>query len=385
MLSAWSFVGCEQDDPIDGFDLLSNPADRGVVDSTTITTLLGEETMQDTLVATGSGLFLELGQFDDLETRILLRFNSVPDSVVIQGAKLVLNTNTFYADGSEKFSFQATVHRVTAPWDEKSVTYEEFGNAFDPTPIAEAEIFTTALGVGTVDSLFESIRFEFGEEGKNLVRDWAAGSDTLGILIDFESSGFIKEFFSQDGNITQPRLELAVSDSGAGGDTTIVSVADADAYIVNRLIPLPEGPLYVDNIFGHQSFVKFDLSMIPRESTINLARLKLDVIQSNTNVKNSGFAFLVNTLEEPFTPESEVKIATDGFLTSAVANPQTTTLEITITNLVQFWVTEDVENHGILLRTTSPGSDITRLAFHSSQTDPDLAPRLEVRFSSAPN
>ncbi len=387
MALAGLLAGCKQDDAIDGFDLLSNPADRGSVDSTTIWTAF-EQTFEDSVRKTGSGSFLELGAFDGLETQILLRFDSVPDTVQVLAAKLLLNTNTIYATGDAKSSFRATVHKVNIPWTEGSVAYDEFhtgGNSFDASAISSAEIFSSAADLSTSDSLFiETLKLDLSPAGLELVRNWADStrSDNHGILIDFEGSNFIKEFLSQNGSINQPRLELDVM-RGTVRDT-ILSVADADAFLVNRVVEPAGGPLFVDNVFGHQTALRFDLSDIPRESTINNAVLKLNILSSQSNVKNSGFTVWVTTLADSFTTEN-VRVDSSGFTTTATVGKQTTVLEIPLLALLQVWVTESVQNHGILLRTISPGSDITRVAMQSNATDPLLAPRVEVEFSSAPN
>jgi hypothetical protein len=61
-----------------------------------------------------------------------------------------------------------------------------------------------------------------------------------------------------------------------------------------------------------------------------------------------------------------------------------TELRINIASLLQSWVNGFVENHGILLRTNQPGSDVSRLAIHSGKTDPTKAPRLELDLTVAP-
>ncbi len=380
--------GCKQDEPLDGFDLLTNPSDRGSVDSTSIVTLAVEETFTDTLSRTGTGLFLELGQFDGLQTHTLLKFESIPDTVTINEATLLLNTNTIYAEGRQKSSFDATVHQARIGWNENEVLrFDDFVNGYDPTPIAGAKILSTAADLSGTDSLFiETVRFEFNSAGVNLVRTWADTNrmDNFGILIKFDNSMFIKEFLSQNGSLNQPRLELGVT-NGNGVRDTLFSVANEDAFILERVAPLPSGPLYVDNVFSHQTVLKFDIADIPRESTINQAVLNLNVMQDNSNIKNSGFTILINSLEQEFQPPDVIEVDPQGFATTASVGPTTRNVEIPITSLLQFWLTEDIDNRGIILRTASPGQDITRVALESTATNSELAPRIDVQFSVAPN
>ncbi len=377
-------AACKSDRPIDGFDMLLNQNQLGQVDTARVVTSL-EASFEDTVTATGRSFALSLGAFNETEARILLRFGDIPDTVEIARATLLLDTSTLLSEGRTKSEFVARVRKVNSAWDEKTVNYSNF--AFDTTgTLASARIKSTVADFSASDSSFiEATRFEFDSEGLDLVRRWAdpASADTHGVLIDFDQSDFIKEFSSREGALIRPRLELVVSENGAVVDT-IFSIATADAYLVNRTASLQPGPLYVDNLFSEQSVIKFDLDNIPRESTINRASLILHVDQEKSVVKQNGFTFQMNRLNA-FDPATDAATA-DSVATPifAVVGRDSSRVRLSVLNLVQFWVTNDFVNEGLLLRTTTPGRDVTRIAFHSRNTNPELAPRLEIEFSAAP-
>ena len=191
-------IGCREDNALQGFDLLTAPNGQRAVDTTTVRVLV-EATFQDTLTATGSSIFLDLGQIDNVQSRALLRFKAVPDSIDISKVTLILDTNTIIAQGQTKSRFLASVHRVTSDWEESTVTSEDFGDAFELAALGEAEIVSTGAVVTGFDTLStESIRFEFNQDGVDLVSDWADTTlpDNFGILIDFEDAAFVKEFIA---------------------------------------------------------------------------------------------------------------------------------------------------------------------------------------------
>ena len=378
-------TGCRKDSPLD-FGALEDPTARGRIDTTSITTSLVEESIQDTVTVNGRGPFLELGKFGNLSSRILMKFSTLPDTITINRATLILDTNTIFTDGRNRSIFTARIHRSLSDWEERNVTSKNFGGSVEPAVLAEARIISSAADFAAGDSLFlESVRFDFNDEGLDVVRSWqdTLRSDNFGVLIDFDpESRFIKEFFSQNGPLNQPRLELDITTPSKRD--TIFRLPREDAFLVEMDEPLTEGPLFVDDLFSLQSTLKFDLSAIPRESTINRAVLFLTVKDDATAIKTSGYGIRIERLATELALPAEFRIDSTFVSITDLVTRNTSILSITVTNLIQFWVTGAFENHGLLIRTRNPGRDVSRLAFHSSQTSSSLAPRLEISFTSGP-
>jgi hypothetical protein len=378
-----SLYGCSDDRPIQGFDL-ADPAERGEVINLTLSSIELEETFRDTTAATGASAILSLGLFDNREARILLKYENIPDTLLIVGASIVLFTRNVIGESMQPFT--ATIHQVTNDWEEFSVTDETFQNSFDANVLGTASIFPTVGDTSAVDSLaaVEAVRIDF--DNPQLVIDWVDSTsmvDNYGVLINFSNSNFIKDFFSINNDANQPRLELYFLRNGSERDTTF-TVASADAFLVRSLTEPSVGPLYVDNVFSRQSIVKFDLSSIPRESTINKAILQLNVKRENSILTNDGVAIQIIRLAEPF-------IAPNVFKTDSLFNPivalvkeSETFVSIPIRTMLQAWTSLAVENHGFLIKTGTPGRDVSRVSFFSSAVDPSLAPKITIDYTVAP-
>lgn len=384
-------LACGKDTPIQGFDL-SDPNTRGEVDSTSINDIDFELTYTDTLIPAGSfsGTLL-VGSFNNVETRSLLRFTAIPDTVEVRRATLILRSSNVIADEA-KTSFVGSVHNVLDDWEVATVTDENFHYNFDANPIATTELLSVTEVFDENDSLIvERVRFEFDAAGVELVNGWADTLDTVpnnGILIDFSNSNFIKGFFTRFSSLNPPVLELEVM-SGATLDTISVAVSQ-NAYLARQLTQPVPGPLYVDHLFGNHSIVKFDLSTIPRESTINRAQMELAVDGANTFIAEAQFPLQILRLLRPFTEPDSLLVDGD-FEVTATFEANTSSLTITseqsrtvFRRIVQDWVTGQVENHGLLIRSLTPGLSTSRLAFIGAQTDPSKAPKIVLDFSVAP-
>lgn len=392
--------GCSEDMPIQGFnpDEGFDPNNKGRIQSTVMATV-EEVTFSDTVTVTGRSPFLLLGAFSDIETRILLKFDQIPDSVNVLGANILLRTNGLVSQSDNKSSFRASVHEVTAVWYDSTVTDESFQNAFDPNSIGGAEIISVDRGLLAGDSLIiETVRIELGVQGVEFIGDSTSLFNRFGALIDFSNSSFIKEFFSENNSRYRPQLELTVAGDSTDTKKVLIDVIE-DAYLVSERIEPPAGPLYIDNIFSNQCVMKFDFSNIPRESTVNRAELQLNVLPEFSVLKgnntfsqlNDGLTFQIQRLAAPF--EAPNSFTIDSTFTPILANVNRSDASTTIPGqqfrglfrqMIQQWVSQQVENHGFVVRTFTPGFDVSRVAFASSTSFPNDAPKLQIDFTTSP-
>ena len=130
--------------------------------------------------------------------------------------------------------------------------------------------------------------------------------------------------------------------------------------------------------------VKFGLDSIPRESVVNRALLVLNVDAQNSVITDAGFTLQIIRLADEFQEPNIVVIDSTVAPINANVDEASTGLAISIGNLFQGWVSATAENHGILIRTATPGRDVSRVAFFSPQTDVTMAPSIQVEFSVAP-
>ncbi|MFQ5636934.1 MAG: hypothetical protein ACE5IR_02935 [bacterium] len=395
------FVGlssCSGDLPVQGFnpDDGFDPDNKGSISNVVIGTMQ-EVAFSDTTTVTGRSPFLLLGAFQDIETRILMKFEDIPDSMIIRTATILLRTNALLGETNTKGRFTATVHNVMSDWGDSTVTDESFGDAYEASSIGSVEMLSVDRGVAGIDSVdVETVRIELNEMGLDAIRDTTSLFRQHGVLIDFENSTFIKEFFSQNNQSRLPQLLLTVDGDSIASDRVFVDVAE-DAFIVKQLVGLPQGPLYVDNIFSHQFVIKFDLSNIPRESTINKAKLdfnvipELSVLPGHTLSSTDGITVQINRLQETYNPANTIRIDSTFTPILAVVNPSDASLSLPRIEftalfrlLFQQWVSQDVENHGFVMRTFTPGFNVSRVAFGSTVNGSESGPKLELDFTVAP-
>ena len=380
---------CKSDKAIQGFELADKDV-RGTIKSLTLKQLNVESTFSDTVANSGFSSLLLLGEFDNISSQVLLKFEAIPDSGNISRVALILTTSDFLGGASENSAFTAQVHAVTSDWKENQVTAASFNDAFSSESIASVEIQPISKVVVGVDTsgaditASEQVRFAFNASGIDLVNSWSDTSinKNYGILIDFQGSRFIKEFFSRTNLSNQPKLEIETF-NGTKRDTVTVT-ASQDAFIAKKLFEPPSGPLYVDDLFNHQTVLEFDLSSISKESTINNASFKMTIDPQNTILNETTTVLQVVRLKKEFVPLKTFTI--DSSFVPLVVSVKNSDEEISvpIRSLLQGWVLQVIDNFGFIIRTAGPGRDANRLAFYSSNLDPEKSPRIEADFTVAP-
>jgi hypothetical protein len=371
---------CNNDTPISARLDLIDPNDRGQIVPQLTRSATADSTDFSTINTAGSP-YLLLGTFDNVESRILIRFAPLSDTGRVVAATLKLPTHLVMTKGSAE-SFEATVHEVTNAWEEAKVTWDNFADAFIPTPRGVQTI--TAINADTTD--VDTVVFALDAD---LVASWRDSSRAQkGILIQARQSTFLKEFHSRNSILKNPSLELVTFKDG-NNDTTSYR-ATASVFIFKRSVELPKGPLYVGHGEKHQSVFFFDLDSIPENVTINRAMLTLEVDASNSvigsdDVSASLYRILQDIKLSPLKPDSlETPADTVQFLQQISVSSSSTSITINVTSLVQVWVVEPSGNFGVALLPNTPYRDISRVAFYSTETSASRAPKLQIDYTRPP-
>lgn len=137
-------------------------------------------------------------------------------SAVTLPASASIDSATLYIYVNQTNGQRIDVHRVTAAWDEETVTWNNFGSSFDPTIVNS---FTAdAVDWRTVDIT-------------SLVTGWANGEfENHGLLLDQIEQVFPRaRFNSKDNAENHPFVKLCYS-TPSGSFCEEVSI-DADAYV----------------------------------------------------------------------------------------------------------------------------------------------------------
>ena len=128
-------------------------------------------------------------------SRALVRFDldAVPAGATVVSASFSLLQNHKNGAGS-------TVHvlRATAPWSEETVTWSDFGSAFEPAPVASIEVVGGGAGARTVDV-------------RALAQDWISGAaPNHGLVLDDPIGTGKSEFRSSESPYATERPALTV-------------------------------------------------------------------------------------------------------------------------------------------------------------------------------
>jgi hypothetical protein len=131
--------------------------------------------------------------------------------------------------------------------------------------------------------------------------------------------------------------------------------------------------------------LKFDLSDIPHGSTINHASLLMNIAQDRTTRSNEQFGLEVYRLESEYTNYTSVDFSELLLMSPEPVVPaDSSLLVIPLRDLTSSWVNGFSDNHGILIRTSQPGLDVSRIALYSTETDTSLAPYIEMDWTVPP-
>lgn len=392
-------LACNKDTPISGNADLINRDELGKVLQASIIARM--DSSAGKVVNTSASSLLLLGAFKDIESRVLLRFDPLPDSGTVVAAKLRLPAEE--ATG-QTGSFDATVHQVSTPWKESEVIWGE--NDF---PVQFNPAMDMQQIVATVADTTDTIAFDLDPQ---VVATWfsslSEGSrDTNGVLLQAATATFMKAFPSRFNAARQPFLELTTRTRIASRDTTITTrrSATASVFIFKRLAPLPAQLLYVGSDESLQSVSSFDLKKIipdtiPKSATISRATLSLQVDAANSVFVDSDHIlsltlyidlrqFGLDTLKSA--DFFQAPLDSLLFFQSASVGASSASIQFDITSVVQRWVLVPPEertppqSYGYFyLVPDFPALLLSRAAFYSREDGELLAPKLKIEYTTPP-
>ena len=187
------------------------------------------------------------------ESPLLSASGSLASFTMPEGA--TLESATFFINVVNPSGQAVNIHRITSDWDEMTVTWNNFGEAFDAS--IEGTFMADAVDWRSVDITA-------------LVQSWMDGSQmNYGMLLDQEIIDYPRGiYYSSEASSNPPYMELCYTD--AGGTLCEEVLVAADSYI-NEYRPDEnfggdEGLFTgwaADNNLEKQSLIAFDLGVTP--------------------------------------------------------------------------------------------------------------------------
>jgi hypothetical protein len=323
----------------------------------------------------------ELPDASGFESRILLRFAlALADSgiaITVDSAKVRLTY-----PGLEPDSVLFRLHRVTAEWLEEEVSWEERsfgvpwstpGGDFDPQSVVQGTLAGDSAAFAIPDSLAQSwIDTPESNEGLILLldtpRSWAQVTASSTTTLPNELG---------------PRLDLFVT----RGDTASTSqvLATADAQITTYRGEIRPG-LVVGNEPFFRSVLRFDLSAIPADASINLAELTLTPRQvvSPVDSLNLEARRVVSPLQGPATVFSSGDNVFDFVgLEPVLADSAVVLSAANLATLVRVWQSDSTLNQGLGLQALRRFGNLGFAVFAGADAAPADRPRLRIIFTPA--
>ncbi len=335
-----------------------------------------DDTTLSRVLNTGRSPYLVAGEIQNLTGEILLAFSKIAG---IKQAKLVLPVHLVAGPGS---SFNPSVHRVTRAWQEDTVTAKNFQiSDYDPMPVGRA-VFPS------LDSLRKSVdkdTLAFVLDSTYVQR---LANDSVNVLIRMMDPGLMLELHSRQNGVKAPFLEILQTRAGKA-DTTLRFAPLADAFIFRRALPLPEDRLYVGNGERRLTYLRFStLDSLPANATVNRAILTLHIDREHTFINQDGLVsagFLVNadSLKVP-KPDSLYFSLIANATSSNTLSKDADMAEFNLTLSAQAWINSPEINGGLTIEPTAAFWDLQRVAFHTAASNPALAPKLTLDYTTPP-
>lgn len=318
--------------------------------------------------------YLLVGDWNGYETKSLLYFKNLPDSVRITSSELRLVTSDVIDTGAVSEHLSIVISALD--WTGESVSFDDIPEGI-------------RIGTVVVDRTDgDTVRFNFPVD---TVQAWVDRTDSIALLLGYETeAGFIKRFYSNNAEAAAPQLRLtwSVVDTNDTTDTdsTVAITPYADIYAVRRTTnwPFDDKPdqLMVGSGIAYRSLLHFDIgNTIPPEATVIRAPLTLYI--DDDYIFFDGMSIAVHVLTDRSWADPQFS-GTQINWTNVAADDDFVVLEIR--TAVQSWVNGTAVNHGLLIRSLYEHYGITSFVFHSLDSDnPALRPKLEVWYATPPD
>ena len=246
-------------------------------------------------VNTGNSVKLLLGSYQNFEARFLIKFAFLPpDSVIMDELHLTISSAADFGD--ETGFLEGMVYRVTDSWV-GSVNADpswDYRSNIDYSPETSA-----AFSFGHPDTtLYTDYSIELPVKLVEIWQDTTGDNQNHGILVDFTSAGFIREFSSREGFFSSrvPRMVFVYHEAGKDSSISDTLVATLDASLIDYTGNFNEDKIYVSSGYTTRAFFEFDFDSIPKNANISSVNFfyDKDSLNSITNDNRSHDIYLRN-------------------------------------------------------------------------------------------
>ena len=366
-------MSCNRPDKIPASFSLLDRTEKGELKVVELTAPVEIATYERDNVHTGYSSLLTVGDYEEHQAKALVRFDSIPDSGIVESATLTMNPLKYYGESP---SITINVHQVVADWDENEVTWDTFGDAALPDL------------QGTVDITpkdTSNIEIDLGTE---LINNWIdSTAANYGYLLDFLPTSSMVELYSSETIVDDkyPILTLIYNDGSAD---TIKMIPSEDAFIVDFYGTPPENRSLITNATGWRTLMKFNLNDIPENAGILRARFEMWIDQESSLIDEAGMLIGIRpvTSSSWYAPSVTVDSTVDAAYSTLIPESESLTHSVSeelvnFSGIVQRWVAGELSNYGMLLYSAVEGLDVEKVVFYTGASDTSRAPKLIIEYS----
>jgi hypothetical protein len=374
-------------------DITGQRINNGNIYLDTLYAVADTSIMEGKISTAFSGKLL-LGSYKDFDSRILIKFADVPaDSFTVDSLRLILNS--VYNQGEASLPISGTAYMVTEEWEE-SVNEDEDWKWQEN--IDYSSELTSEFEIG--EGISESHIIELSPELMQIWQDTTGGGQNHGLLLDFNTASYIKEFGSKNNTDGIPVPKMVAVYYNHALDSTIhdTILVNLDASVMDFRGTFDPELLQIVSGYSVKAFLKFDLSSIPANAALSTMRIILhrDVDNSviNTNLDERMYLRTATT-DFDLLPEYEIDSTfTFNLYHNVILSEQiSNVLDIatvdrgTISqNFLQSIVNDWITFGSFMIQYRNEWDGISVYALHDSESENmSQRPKIIVEYYSIPN
>ena len=321
--------------------------------------------------------FLVVGQSGTYSSKALIKFSGFPNNLAgatVNSAVLKLKYRNYYfpvsmQDSLGQISFN--VYKVLQDINYTGVTLDSVNSSTFGT-VSQG----THTGSPTADSQVVNITLN-----NSLAKDWLEyaanpnySAKNYGIaLIPNASSNVLKGFYTYfAGSAVSPQVTIIYTLNST--TDTLVNNFSEDLFLADANLTPPAGEFYIQGGISYNRVMRFDLSKIPKDATINDVQLYLYLDSSNSKLTRET----IYGLNAAYVNDS-ANVKNDGYLFHTIGSKSVFMFRVIAP--FQRWLMGET-NYGLIINPSNQNANLDRFAFYDiNASNPNKRPKVVIFYT----
>lgn len=379
------FIQCSQDPVSTGYQAIPPIDSIGVLtyDSKTVNNSVRTSSFFYSSTHALSDI-LSIGKADGYEASILFRFFGFPDSNAgggrILSARLELCAAP-YALGNKNSNLSFEIKQIRTLWNAGQITADSL-----------AKLTTDPQIKGSYSGILPDSGKIFLDLDSTMVREWyMAYRDSQSIygmiLAPTANCTAFRSFYSSEKDSTWQRPTLTLIREMNGKIDTLQiqyetsSTKAVDTYVVTGPAKNTFSPFFVHGALAYRGTLRFDVSSIPPNSTINHVEL---LVTRNRAASKLNFRAVDTLIVQEDLDTTTHTTATVGLFSLKKSDDVYSFAGTPLIKAVQEWVNKPASNNGLVMSTSYEASDLDYYSLFGAEADTTKRPRFIIRYTKKP-